>query len=248
MTPAFIITEQNITIFLDKPYTVPATHPMYKEIKEALTTGKANHNEIKELINLKVCLVSYCKGRIKVYGDRLEMDKQVLHGSLVDRIVKLAKEKQPVEYLFKFLENLYNNPSRSSIDELYLFLEDNKLPITPDGCFLAYKGVGEDYKDCWTGKFDNSVGQTLKMRRCDVDDDRQRCCSYGFHCGRYDYAKEYKPAAGHLMVVKVNPAHVVSVPYDYDNAKCRVSEYTVVGEVQEDKLSEQQVFEATMFV
>ena len=242
MKPAFIITNQNITVFLDKPYTVPTTHPMHKEIQEALVSGKGTCESIKELIDLRFCIATYGKGNIKVYADHIE-DKngRVLHGSLVERIIKLARDKQPVEYLIKFLDNLYENPSRSSVDELYLFLEDNKLPITPDGCFLAYKGVAKDYKDCWTGKYDNSVGQVLSMPRNDVDDDRQRCCSYGFHCGRYEYAADYKPHDGHLMVVKVDPADVVSVPYDYGNAKCRVCKYEVVGEVEEDTLARMSV-------
>ena len=46
------------------------------------------------------------------------------------------------------------------------------MPITPDGNFIAYKGVKQDFTDqVDSGKFDNSVGQTLSMRRNQVCDD-----------------------------------------------------------------------------
>ena len=45
------------------------------------------------------------------------------------------------------------------------------MPLTSEGNFLAYKGVSDGFRDFHTGKFDNSVGQTLQMRRNGVCDD-----------------------------------------------------------------------------
>ena len=39
-----------------------------------------------------------------------------------------------------------------------------------------------------------------------------------------------------LVVVKVNPEHVVSVPVDYNNQKLRVCEYTILSELPNEKL------------
>ena len=44
------------------------------------------------------------------------------------------------------------------------------LPVTEDGCFLAYKAVRSDFKDKWRGTFGNSVGQVCEMRRAKVND------------------------------------------------------------------------------
>ena len=81
------------------------------------------------------------------------------------------------------------NPSRRATEELYRFLEHKSMPLTPEGNFLAYKGVTSDFKDCYSRKFDNSVGQTLTMIRNQVCDDANVGCSDGFHAGSYEYAK-----------------------------------------------------------
>ena len=51
-------------------------------------------------------------------------------------------------------------------------------------------------------------------------------CAQGLHAGSYDYAKQY--ASGVLLLVKINPRDVVSVPTDSDWAKIRTSRYEVV--------------------
>ena len=232
MTVPYILTSKSITVFIDKPYVVGETHPFFAQIKQALMESKSAE-EIKSMIDLKHFIGSYGSEYLQVYADHVEDDKgNVLHGSLVDRILTQGASNMPMEHLAKFLKNLYKNPSRRAIDELYSFLEGNSLPITSDGCFLAYKGVRYDYKDCYSSTYDNSVGKRLTMARHDVDDDAQRGCSYGFHVGRFEYAKDFMPSDGHLVVCKVNPKDVVSVPYDCACAKCRVCNYQVVGEVK----------------
>jgi hypothetical protein len=104
------------------------------------------------------------------------------------------------------------------------------MPLTPDGNFLAYKGVNEDFTDKYSGKFDNSVGQTLEMRRNSVCDDANIGCSHGFHAGSYEYAKGWAgTSGGNLMIVEINPADVVSVPHDSGCQKLRTSKYKVVA-------------------
>ena len=103
------------------------------------------------------------------------------------------------------------------------------MPITPEGNFLAYKGVNDDFTDKHTGKFSNKVGEVLEMRRGGVDDDARHGCSSGFHAGSYEYAKGYAYNGGNLMVVEINPADVVSVPYDCECQKLRTCKYKVVG-------------------
>jgi hypothetical protein len=103
------------------------------------------------------------------------------------------------------------------------------MPLTPEGNFLAYKGVNHDFTDKFSGKFDNSVGQTLSMVRNTVCDDANIGCSSGFHAGSYEYAKGYASGGGNLLIVEINPANVVSVPHDCECQKLRTSEYKVVG-------------------
>lgn len=131
--------------------------------------------------------------------------------------------------LLKFLDNLMDNPSRRSVNELYSFLEHGNMPITPDGHFLGYKSVRPDMTDHYSGKFDNNIGQVLEMPRNAVCDDANHGCSYGFHVGSLEYATNFGGSDRKVVIVKVNPADVVSVPHDCDFQKMRTSRYEVVG-------------------
>lgn len=69
------------------------------------------------------------------------------------------------------------------------------------------------------------------MPRSYVDTERTNTCSTGFHVTSMEYAKNMAASGGHIMICKVNPSNVVSVPVDYNNQKMRVCEYGVVGEL-----------------
>jgi hypothetical protein len=125
------------------------------------------------------------------------------------------------------------NPSRRAVEELYLFLEHKHLPICEDGDFLAYKSVTNDYKDHHSGRFYNGVGEVLDMPRNAVCDDADVGCSYGFHAGSYEYASTFGGGDSRLVIVKINPADVVSVPKDCDCQKLRTSRYEVVKDFEQ---------------
>ena len=154
---------------------------------------------------------------------------EALHGVVVDKILHFMRNGLPYKPLVRFAGKLANNPSRRAIDELYTFLEHKSMPITPEGNFIAYKGVKHDFTDHYSGKFDNSVGQTLSMRRNQVCDDADIGCSDGFHAGSYEYAKGYTHGGGHLLRVEIDPSDVVSVPKDCDCQKLRTAKYKVVA-------------------
>ena len=129
------------------------------------------------------------------------------------------------------MENLMNNPSYRAVNELYGFLEKNSLPITPDGCFLAYKKVRNDYMDIHSGTFNNSVGYICEMERNQVDDNQNNTCSSGLHFCSKEYLNHFGSGDSRTMIVKINPADVVSIPTDYNNSKGRTCRYTVIGEL-----------------
>jgi hypothetical protein len=124
-----------------------------------------------------------------------------------------------------------DNPSKRSVDQLYGFLEKNSLPITEDGHFLAYKRVRKDYKDIHSGTFDNSIGQVVEMDRNAVDDNPESHCSVGLHFCSESYLGHFGSYDDPVMILKINPADVVSIPTDYDGAKGRCMRYKVVGQV-----------------
>ena len=119
------------------------------------------------------------------------------------------------------------NPSQRAINELYGFLEHGNMPITADGCFIAYKSVRTDFKDVHTGTYDNTPGNVHEMPYEHVDPNCEQHCSTGFHVGSYEYASTF--GGGNLILVKVNPADAVSVPTDHDAQKLRVCRYEVIS-------------------
>jgi hypothetical protein len=160
----------------------------------------------------------------KVYFHDIAVPKNV-----VRRYTYLVKNKIPLTGLELFLEKLAKNPSKASQADLLRFMDNCDLPITDDGDFLAYKRVNKDYTDMYSGRFDNHVGQTVKMKRSAVDADSHVDCSTGFHVCSLDYLRSF--SGPKLMVCKVNPKNVVAVPIDA-YSKIRVCEYYVYDEIK----------------
>jgi len=227
---AYIISNSgNVHMIVDgESHTVAVDHANYNEIVERLT--EENYEDIEKLLDIASSIVVASDGRVSVLDGCVCFDGKEVINPLTERILTFVKEGLPFKPMVKFLENLMDNPSRTSIQELYLFLEEATLPITEDGCFLAYKKVGDDYKDLYSHSIDNSIGEVPEVARNSVDDVRDNLCSYGLHFCSLAYLPKYHGGSGRVMIVKINPKDVVSIPSDYNNAKGRCCKYEVIGE------------------
>lgn len=76
------------------------------------------------------------------------------------------------------------------------------------------------------GYVPNYLGAVVEMPRDKVDSNGYTECSVGLHVGTYSYASSF--SGDHMLLVKVNPRDVVSVP-EYDFHKLRACRYTVIG-------------------
>jgi 23S rRNA U2552 (ribose-2'-O)-methylase RlmE/FtsJ len=182
----------------------------------------------------------------EVVGETVLYQGEELPPALITKVLSIVRDGLPLEHFEKFWQRLEKNPSSSSVNELIDFLSYKELPITEDGCFIAYRGVNSDYYSVNgntntkvlqgqvddQGRILNAIGETIEVSRRQVDDNRDIGCSYGLHVGSLDYASSWGPK---VIVVKVDPADVVSVPKDCSCQKCRVSKYEVlydfVGEI-----------------
>lgn len=227
------ISNQAVTVFVDgHPRTFPSTHSSFDAIKVAILNG--DEDEVRVLSDVKANITKVTSGRVNIFDNEIQVDGRVVSGRLIDRILEMVRlGGQAIEGYVNFLDNLMDNPSKRAVDELYLFIEACDLPITEDGHFLAYKRVRNDYKDIHSGEFDNSVGATPSMPRNEVCEDRDTVCAEGLHFCSFSYLPSFGSGAGnHVMVVKINPADVVSIPSDYNNAKGRAWKYEVVSELE----------------
>ena len=232
MSIPYILTDESLTIVINgKAQSIRHDHANWQAALDAL--NEENYDVIPALLDESKAVEDYFdeKSGVSVRDGAvyLEGDQEPLHGVVVDKILHFMRNGLPFKPLLRFAAKLADNPSRRAINELYAFLEHKAMPLTPDGNFIAYKGVTHNFKDHYSGKFDNSVGQTLSMRRNAVCDDADIGCSHGFHAGSYEYAKGYTHGGGHLMRVEIDPADVVSVPKDCDCQKLRTSKYKVVA-------------------
>lgn len=238
MNVACIISNSGIiNVTIDgKPFSIAPDHLNYKSVAKAI-----KDNDVEKLVNLvdiPKAVSTYTAGAVSIADGAVLYDGQTIHGAIATRILGLMQEDMPFKFMVNFLGNLMQNPSHRAVNELYDFLEFAKIPITDDGCFLAYKRVREDYKDIHSGTVDNSVGQKPWMRRNEVDEDKNRTCSTGYHFCSLDYIPNFGSSQDNstdrVMIVKINPKDVVAIPADYNNTKGRCCEYEVVAEYDGD--------------
>ncbi len=231
----FVRTASGINMCLNgRPYNIAREDKLYPDIVAALKDEKTV-DEILDIINTEVNVfknATKLTDTVTIADGIVYFNNEPLHMSLADRMVQMLAEGFDLVPMARFLENLMANPSRTAVQELYSFLEKGNMPITPDGHFMAYKAVRADFKDIHSGTFDNSIGCICEMPRNQVDDNRDRTCSSGLHFCSFEYLPHFANANGHVMLVKINPADVVSIPADYNDTKGRCSRYEVVAEYE----------------
>jgi hypothetical protein len=238
-------------VFKGKSSTLAVNTEKYKKADALLKAGK--EKELIDLLYTHNRIQNLTKGEFTVDSKAKTITEtttnEKLHPVLAKKLVNFSFNNHHYNAFKNFLKNVNLNPDPSSVEQLYHFLEHNHFPITSDGCFLAYKSVlkkENDKKlvDHHTGKFDNSIGQTVKMLRENCDSRRDVTCSYGLHVAAFTYAHDFRGNST-IIEVKVNPKDVVSVPNDYNNQKMRVCEYYVIkegsSEIKQSYLSQKYI-------
>jgi len=239
----YIINSKSIVLFFDnKPTKVGKTDFRFSKIIKCFDLPEdEQESAVKDIISSSNNSLQTEKD-FEVKDQDVYLEGEKLPPILAKKVLDLVAQDLPINLFKKFWKNLRDNPSQTSVNELYDFLAYKELPLTEDGCFLAYKGLLNNFwsingnKDTKVlkgevdeqGHIFNGIGEEIEVLRRDVDDNRANHCSNGLHVGSHDYASSF--SQGKIVVVKVNPKDVVSVPSDYNCQKCRVSAYTVVSE------------------
>lgn len=237
---AIIGNGKSFTFLIDgETFTISDSHPNFK-LAVAARESKDLDGLLQALKPITIIeRAASSLGKIRLEGDKVFAGTRELRGVIIDRIMEFKREGIDFKYLLNFLDRLQANPSKTAIDELYLFLESSKapMPITEDGYFLAYKKVNRNYKDLHSGTVDYSIGKIVEMPRNQVDDDRNRTCSAGLHFCSLDYLKSFHGGDNPIIIVKIDPADVVAIPSDYNNAKGRTWRMEVLGLHKSDQVT-----------
>lgn len=225
----YVLKDDYLSVLIDgKNVAMDSTHPSFNKLKKALKAK--DWKEVPKLISLAAKVAVESKGAIKIKDNEVFYKGRVVHSSLTKRMIDMLRAGKSIKHMVTFMDNLYKNPfGEVTINELFDFLQRNNLPITDDGHFMAYKSVNDGYMDAYSGKIDNSVGQYIMMPSKKADLNQRTACSYGFHMCARKYLSGFHNGKNHLMKVKVNPKHVISVPFHEE--KVRAVAYEVIGEV-----------------
>jgi hypothetical protein len=220
-------------------YTFDKNHHNYNALIRHLKSGNVEHFEAA--YDVASSVEHFCDGYVHVKNGTLNWNGIPMPELFTDRILDMKKEGFDFDSMLNFMCNLNDNPSDKSILELFDFMQNKNLPITQDGHFLAYKAVRPDFKDIYSGSIDNSVGEVVEVDRSKVDSNRNRHCGAGLHVGAIDYVTSYGginldshddndgDGGNQIVICKVNPADVVSVPSDAKFQKLRACRYEVVA-------------------
>jgi hypothetical protein len=260
MSYPYLIQGDNIVVVIkNQSHTIGKTHIAYEKIKQAIKDG--DWAAVDRVINPVKVVLDYGRGKIAVQGSKVFWEGVEMHNALTRRMLAMLQDEFPIEPLVLFMEHLMENPSYRAVNETYEFLEKNQLPITPDGCFLAYKKVRADFKDVHSGTVLNKPAYAftdeemaalpikggakgevvmelvdgvtvVSMPRNQVNDDKTQTCSEGLHFCSQDYLGHF--GGERVLILKINPRDVVSIPTDYNRSKGRACSYQIVGELGVD--------------
>lgn len=250
MNVSTLITPNSVSILLDGEFhVIPKDHPNFTRICEAIT--QKAWDTVKSLVDVSRAVADWMKDYpdLTITNGQLVLNGRPFSEEVSEKVFKMIEAGNDAGPLVNFLRKVRKNPSNVAQRELLLFCVANGFLLHENGNIVAYKSVREDYTDIHSGKIRNAVGDVITMNRGDVDDIRENTCSHGLHFAAFDYASTWAGGrAKHLMIMSVDPEHVVSVPADYNNQKGRCCQYTVVGEVKNwEPLPEKEVYSDSDF-
>ncbi len=238
----FTATNDSVTVIIaGKPVAVKRGAANFEGLRRALV--EENWKEVAFHLRSDSSIERWAKGKFKVASGVISYNGTALPSDMNNRIVEMAALGEDPSPLMNFWERLQKNPSKNSVDQLWSFLNNIGIPLTADGCFLAYKSVRADFKDVYTGTIDNSVGQIVEMPRNQISDNPNHACHAGLHVGALEYTGNFH-SGGRMVIAKVDPEHVVCVPNDHSFQKMRVCRYEVIGIHGEGHLPSTTVTEA----
>ena len=253
MNSFILLPNSLVAVTGGKQYSVDSTHPNYAVIIAAIKAGE--WDKVPGMIDVGKFINDNGQNKITVQNGVVMYGNDQVRGVLVDRLLGMLTEGFDVDPMVALLANLMANPAKTAIDEFYLFIESGKMPITEDGCVIAYKRVDDNYFDCYTHevvnkpydlmtKEERQLGKwvagsvttevvngvtVVSMPREKVDPNRHNECSVGLHFCSLSYLCEFNNNTGRILLVKINPKDIVSIPQDYNNTKGRCWKYEIIG-------------------
>jgi hypothetical protein len=226
-----IVSNSGLTVvFDDGPKMLHKSSPGYQEALDAIKTSDIS--KLRTIMDPRGAIKSYSCNEISFENDGSMSFEGLRFGPKLESLVKACmKRNLPWEILAKFATNCLANPSSRAHSEIESLLDAENLPITEDGCFLAYKIVTADNMDADHCLFDCSPGQTVEYPRKQISRAARRGPERGMSAGGKSYLAS--GVVGKAMVVKINPADVVGV-YLHPYREAVICKFSVIKESAAD--------------
>lgn len=244
MIPYTVNSNSIVFFYNGKQHTYNKLTVNYNDIVSAVLANDVDLLERSIKVDLFIAKVTL--GDVVITED----DEVYFRGTQVNpylstRIVEHYNEDPRfVQPLVKFTEKLMSNPNVDVRNDLFQWLERGSMPIYPDGDFIAYKLVREDFSPIANGPYgrDQSPGTIVTMPREKCNSNRNDTCAEGLHFCSYEYLpifQEWNNNQGNkVIVLKINPADVVAIPTDYNLSKGRTCRFEVISEIDPNKIYE----------
>lgn len=240
-----VISLPNSTVVAigSQSHEVKSEHPKSEQIKSLLEQygDSVTEEQAQELTTLiegeKIqALKQWSQGKLNINNGLVTWDGKPIVGGLKTVLIKLAEsgDTSRLQNFSNFIEKVRQCTSYKINQRFFDFISKNSLQITEDGDIIAFKVVRGNYMDKHSGTFDNSVGKIVEMPRNEVDDQDTNTCSNGLHICSESYIKSFSSSGDRLVLVKVDPRDICSIPTDYQSTKCRTCRYEVVKDVTEE--------------
>lgn len=249
----FIMLPKTLVVVRDgTPINISVEHARFNDIRDKLngvatqyagTGGKVPASvaqDIYDAIDMKARLEKWGNGRLEIMGSRVLFDGQNLWSRpLQNKLLAKFEEGDEtfLERMSKFIEKCDSNPSNRVVTRIYEFAEASDIDIDDSGDLVVWKVVRGNYMDKHSGTMSNKVGETVKVKRHQVDEREEETCSYGLHICSASYIKSFYNSGDRVLRCTLNPTNVVSIPRDYNSAKVRCCEYKVVEDVTDRVLA-----------
>lgn len=241
--PSFTITGSSIAAVIDgKTYSIKSGSANFIKVRTAILAedwdaipGLCQHG-----IAIEEFVASWSKDHPAakfVFKDNvLYYDGDRLPPSLNKAILGWCERGTP-EPFFRFWRNANENPSHRSLTQMWDFLAKHDLAIDEDGYIIAKKSVDSGYNSTHTApngkKLNYKPGNYVAEQRNKISDDPREACDRGLHVGGSAYVNTFSKR---IILVRIHPRDVVSVPYDENSAKMRVCALTSLCDWTTDSL------------
>lgn len=218
----------------NQPNTVTNDHPSSADIKR-LVLIENKPEEALNLISVRTLVEVFSDGIVTIGdNDEVLVNKQPVPDYVANKICGLYRANEPFDSLANFMERLQENPNAEVREDLFKWVENGNMPLTPDGHFIAFKKIQDDFYSFTAGpdgKVLHALGTEVSMPRSGCDESRYNTCSRGLHFCSYEYLPKFAGGYGKVVAVMISPRDVTAIPTDYNLSKGRCCRYRVLNEL-----------------